>query len=57
MSRKKKKPQSKPKEDHGEKCDVCEQPLSKPGGYEDTGMCGPCATGEAETHEEFGETW
>lgn len=60
MSHKKKKTQSqsKPKKDYShEKCEVCGQPLTKPGGYEDTGMCGPCATGEAETHEEFGETW
>lgn len=30
-------------------CAVCEQPLISPGGYGGTGMCGPCATGEADT--------
>ncbi len=39
------------------KCEVCDQPLGKRGGYEDSGMCGPCCTGEADTHSEFGVSW
>lgn len=38
-------------------CIVCAQPLGIPGGYGETDMCGPCATGEAATLEERGETW
>jgi hypothetical protein len=38
-------------------CEVCKTALSKSGGYANSGMCGPCCTGEAETLEEFGETW
>ena len=36
------------------RCFTCDQKLALPGGYSETGLCGPCATGEAET---FGETW
>lgn len=39
------------------KCAVCGQPLGKSGGYGETGLCGPCATGEAETLSERGDTW
>ena len=39
------------------KCSVCGQTMTMQGGYADTGLCGPCATGEAATLEEFGETW
>jgi hypothetical protein len=39
------------------RCYVCRQVLGKPGGYARTGMCGPCAAGEADTIEEFGKTW
>ena len=42
--------------DHG-KCDVCDTPLGIPNGMAETGLCGPCCTGEAETLEEFGDTW
>lgn len=38
-------------------CEVCGTELYKRGGYADTGMCGPCCTGESETLEERGETW
>ncbi len=38
-------------------CLVCEQPLYKKGGYAETGMCGPCATGEAATIDELGDGW
>jgi hypothetical protein len=38
-------------------CMVCATPLSIPGGYAGTDMCGVCATGEAEMLEERGETW
>lgn len=34
-------------------CEVCEAPLTEPHGYAGTGMCGPCATGEADTHGEY----
>lgn len=39
------------------KCIVCETPLGIPGGMAETGMCGPCCTGEADTISEIGETW
>jgi hypothetical protein len=39
------------------RCITCDNRLGKPGGYGGTGMCGPCCTGEAETVEEYGETW
>ena len=39
------------------RCIVCETALSVKGGYGDTDMCGPCATGEVETLSEFGATW
>jgi hypothetical protein len=39
------------------KCLGCGTRLSIENGYEDTGMCSPCATGESETLEEFGDTW
>ena len=39
------------------KCEVCGCDLCIEGGYAGTGMCGPCATGEAETLEEIGESW
>lgn len=38
-------------------CIVCEQELGILGGMAGTGMCGPCCTGEAETTDEFGDTW
>ncbi len=38
-------------------CIVCNTDLGIPGGMADTGMCGPCCTGEAETLSELGETW
>ena len=38
-------------------CIVCETPLGIPGGMSETGMCGPCCTGESETLDEFGDTW
>jgi hypothetical protein len=38
-------------------CASCDQPLTLPGGYDNTGLCGPCATGEAATIEEIGEIW
>ena len=38
-------------------CIVCECDLTIPGGYDQTGLCGPCCTGEAETLEERGVTW
>ena len=39
------------------KCCVCGQRLGIPGGMANTGMCGPCCTGEADSIEEIGETW
>jgi hypothetical protein len=39
----------KSSEDGFGKCLNCETPLMMPGGYGETGMCGPCATGEAST--------
>jgi hypothetical protein len=39
------------------RCLVCDQEMTKPGGYAGTGLCGPCATGEAATLDEYGETW
>ena len=39
------------------RCAVCEQPMTLPGGYCGTGLCGVCATGEADMMEEIGETW
>ena len=30
-------------------CIACGIELGKPGGYAETGLCGPCCTGEAET--------
>lgn len=37
------------REENPDVCDVCENDLFTPGGYGGTGMCGPCATGEAAT--------
>ncbi len=39
------------------RCAACEQMMTLPGGYGGTGLCGVCATGEAATMEEIGETW
>jgi hypothetical protein len=39
------------------RCLTCHTPLGLRGGMGGTGLCGPCATGEATTLEEFGETW
>lgn len=36
------------------RCIVCDAPLTKSTGYMNTDMCGPCATGEADTINEFG---
>ena len=41
----------------GDKCIVCKTALTKEGGYENTDMCGPCATGESDTINEIGRTW
>lgn len=38
-------------------CDCCDQPMTKKGGYANTGMCGVCVTGESAMLEEYGETW
>jgi len=46
-----------PKESKEERCQTCHQPLTIEGGYGGTGMCGPCATGDADTMDEIGETW
>ena len=46
-----------PKESESEKCASCSTPLGIPGGMGETGLCGPCCTGEAETISERGETW
>jgi len=40
-----------------QKCDCCDTPLGVPGGYGNSGLCGPCCTGEAKTLREFGVTW
>ena len=40
-----------------ETCMVCGMPLILEGGYANTLMCGPCATGEAATLDELGDTW
>lgn len=39
------------------KCDCCDVQLGRPGGYGNTGLCGPCCTGKAKTLSEFGVTW
>ncbi len=50
------------------RCSCCGQPMTQPQGYGGTGLCGmdtgggtpppgPCATGEASTLEDFGESW
>lgn len=39
------------------RCLSCGHPLYRKGGYGDTGLCGPCCTGEATTLEEMGVTW
>lgn len=41
----------------GGRCLACDCQLGLVGGFGGTRMCGPCATGEAKTLEEFGETW
>ncbi len=41
----------------GEKCLTCETYLGIQGGYAGTGLCGPCATGEAETILDFCKDW
>jgi hypothetical protein len=38
-------------------CLTCGIPMTQKSGYADTGMCGPCATGESDTFEEFGVSW
>lgn len=41
-------------------CIECSEQLGLLGGYERTGLCGPCATGEADepgTVSEYGVTW
>lgn len=38
-------------------CSVCGTKLGKRGGYQKTGLCAPCCTGEAETINEKYETW
>lgn len=59
MGRRRKQRRREPKRDDAPfgKCQTCDQPLGKPGGYADTDLCGPCCTGEALTFSEFGETW
>lgn len=32
------------------KCLTCKTPLAQPGGFYGTDLCGPCCTGEADTH-------
>lgn len=44
-------------QDEGPRCASCDVRLSRPGGYAGTGMCGPCATGDASTWDQLGETW
>lgn len=39
------------------RCFACGCPLGLPLGYGGTGLCGPCATGGADTLDEVGETW
>ena len=34
-------------------CNVCGTPLCTKGGCANTGLCGPCCTGEADTAGEF----
>lgn len=38
-------------------CIACETELGLRGGMSGTDLCGPCCTGEAETLNEYGETW
>lgn len=38
-------------------CITCDAPMNVPGGYAGTDLCGPCCTGEAETLNEYGDTW
>ena len=39
------------------RCEVCGCVMVLPGGCADSGMCGPCCTGEADTINELGDTW
>ena len=39
------------------RCGSCDTPLGIKGGCADTGLCGPCATGEAATVGEKFDTW
>ena len=57
MKGKQKKRDRKPPPESFGRCESCDQQLGIPGGYADSGLCGPCCTGEAETRTEVGETW
>ncbi|MBD2254632.1 hypothetical protein [Nostoc parmelioides] len=52
------KPKNKKiKEKPQHKCSSCGHELTLPKGYEDTGLCGVCATGSSAMLDEFGESW
>lgn len=53
MSKKKHRPVKRPEKRGLARCMVCEA-IIVPGGYAGTGMCGPCATGEAATIDPLG---
>jgi hypothetical protein len=55
MAKKKKKKRNTHRK--SKTCSVCGCELCLPGGFGETGMCGPCCTGESATLSEFGETW
>lgn len=39
------------------RCLSCGCPLFVTSGYNGTGMCGPCATGDPATHDKVGISW
>lgn len=50
-------PAPEPRKKRKPRCAACGQPMSTGAGYGGTGLCGPCATGDADTLDEIGETW
>jgi ATP-dependent DNA helicase PIF1 len=39
------------------RCEACGRLLGRPGGFDSTGMCGLCATGDSELEYLFGDMW
>jgi hypothetical protein len=48
--KKKRKRKRKPRDAGFGRCIVCNAPLFEQGGFAESGMCGPCCTGEAATY-------